>query len=629
MGIREVLESNEKKDLLRFLTCGSVDDGKSTLIGRLLNDSKQVYEDHLTSLKKDSKKVGSAGAKIDYSLLLDGLKAEREQGITIDVAYRYFSTPRRKFIIADCPGHVQYTRNMVTGGSTCSLAVVLIDAEKGVLEQTKRHSFIVSLLNIPHVIVAVNKMDLVDFSEERFQEICSDYSEFATRLSFKNLTFVPLSALEGDNVVEKSKNMPWYPGMAFLDHLERVHVASDRNLVDLRWPIQYVLRQDSKFRGYTGTIASGILRKGDVIEVLPSRKQTTVTEIVSFDGSVEEAFPPMAITATFADEIDVSRGDIIVKQGNQPRVESEIEALMVWMDETPMARNRPYIIKHASSETKGEVSEMRYRFDINTLSRVDADSLSLNEIGRVQISLAKAIAFDPYQRNRTTGSFIVIDPISNGTVAAGMIVDRNSGADGEQKSSGKKYSIMRPKHSLVTKAERRSRLGHDAATIWLTGLPKAGKSTIAYALERALFDQEKLVHVLDGENLRLGISDNLGFQALERSEAVRRAAHIAKLCNDAGIITVVALVSPFADDRNAAQEIIGQERFYEVHLSAPADECAKRDDDGLYKKAKAGTIPNFTGVSAPYEAPTAPVLELPTHKIEVDESVARILALLS
>ena len=628
MGIKEVLAANERKDLLRFLTCGSVDDGKSTLIGRLLNDSKQVYEDHLQSLEKDSKKVGSAGEKIDYSLLLDGLKAEREQGITIDVAYRYFSTPRRKFIIADCPGHVQYTRNMVTGGSTCSLAVVLIDAEKGVLEQTKRHSFIVSLLNMPHVVVAVNKMDLVGFSEERFQEIRREYTEFATRLSVKILSFVPLSALEGDNVVDKSDRTPWYPGMSMLEHLERVHVASDRNLVDLRWPIQYVLRQDSKFRGFSGTIASGILRKGDEVEILPSRKQTKIAELVSYDGPVEEAFPPMAITARFTDEVDVSRGDMVVKQGNQPRVESEIEAVLVWMDEAPMVRSRPYKIKHATSETKAEFSELRYRFDINTLHREDADALKLNEIGRVRVSLASPIPFDPYQRNRTTGSFIVIDPISNGTVAAGMIVDRNT-PDRSKSQAGARHSILRPKNSLVTKAERRERLGHDAATIWLTGLPKAGKSTIAFALERQLFDRNRLVHVLDGENLRLGISDNLGFQALERSEAVRRAAHVAKLCNNAGLVTIVALVSPFQADREAAKAIIGQERFYEVYLSAPADACAERDTDRLYEKAKSGEIPNFTGVTAPYEKPPTPALELPTHEIEVDESVSRILSLLS
>jgi bifunctional enzyme CysN/CysC len=630
-GAAALLKRHEGSDLLRFLTCGSVDDGKSTLIGRLLHDSKTLYEDTLASLEKDSKRVGNAGGAIDFSLLLDGLKAEREQGITIDVAYRYFSTPRRKFIIADCPGHEQYTRNMVTGASTANLAIVLIDARHGVLAQTRRHSFIASLLDIGHVVVAVNKMDLVDWSQKRFEEIRAEYVDFVTRLQVRNVHFIPMSALVGDNVVEPSANMPWYRGVPLLDHLETVHVASDRNLIDLRFPVQLAMRQDMSFRGFAGTLASGVLRPGAEVMVLPSRQKTRIKSVVAWGGELEQAFPPMSVSITTTEEIDISRGDMLVHPQNQPRVSQELDATLVWMSETPLDPKRTYRIKHATREAHAEVAELRYRFDVNTLHRAPAESLALNEIGRVRLQTSRPLAFDPYRRNRATGSFILIDPVSNGTVAAGMILDRTIGDDeiASGAPAARARGTVKRRASRVGPAERAERLGQRAATVWLTGLVRSGKSTIAYALERRLFDAGYLAQVLDGENLRLGISDNLGFGATERSENVRRAAHVARLGNDAGLITIVALVSPEEADRAAARAIVGDERFLEVHLSAPVDACEARDDEGLYRRARSGEIPRFTGVSAPYEAPRSPALELPTHELSVDEAVERLVELLT
>jgi bifunctional enzyme CysN/CysC len=630
MGVKELLAHGEKVDLLRFLTCGSVDDGKSTLIGRLLHDSKTIYEDQLKTLAKDSKKVGSAGGEIDFSLLLDGLKAEREQGITIDVAYRYFSTPKRKFIIADCPGHEQYTRNMVTGASTANLAIVLIDARHGVLPQTRRHSFIASLLDIGHIVVAVNKMDLVDYSEARFDEIRAEYVEFATRLAARNIHFIPISALAGDNVVDHSERMPWYRGTPLLDHLETVHIASDRNLIDLRFPVQLAMRQDMSFRGYAGTVASGVLRPGAEVVALPSGVRTTVSAIHSFEGERAEAFPPMAVTVTLADEIDLSRGDMLVHPHNLPRVANEVDATLVWMSETPLDPGRTYRIKHTTTDAHAEIAEVRYRFDVNSLHRVDTDRLELNEIGRVSLAVSRPLAFDPYRKNRATGSFILIDPISNGTVGAGMILDRGSPDPGQPGLGSQALAHnVRARPSRVTADERAARIGHRGSTVWLTGLPKAGKSTIAYALERQLFDAGHHVLVLDGENLRLGISQNLGFGAPERAENIRRAAHVARLANDAGLITIVALVSPAETDRQAARTIVGPDRFVEIYLSAPAETCEARDPEDLWVRARRGEIKHFTGVSAPYEAPRAPDLELATHEIEPDEAVARLVELLA
>lgn len=623
-NIAELLVTNEKKDLLRLLTAGSVDDGKSTLIGRLLYDSKLVYEDHLKTLQKDSRRVGHAGDAIDYSLLTDGLKAEREQGITIDVAYRYFSTPQRKFIIADCPGHEQYTRNMATGASTADLGIILIDAAHGVLDQTRRHSFICSILGISHIVVAVNKMDLVGYDQSVFQQIRETYLDFATRLEVKNLHFVPISALEGDNVVEPSSRMSWYRGGPLLAYLETVHVGSTRNLIDLRFPVQYVLRQDAGFRGYAGTVASGVLRAGSEITVLPSGKSTRITAIHTGDGEVTEAFPPMAVTVALDDELDISRGDILVHANNLPQAGRDLEALLVWLNEDPMDVEQPYLIKHSTSEARAEISGLQYKFNVNNLSRLDAEHLELNEIGRVHLRLSRELAFDPYARNRAMGHFILIHPITNATVAAGMILDRITVEAARGLGAGE--TELKRHRSQVKAEERGARLGQQPFTLWLTGLPCSGKTTLAYAVERALFDAGVVAHVLDGENLRQGISRNLGFAALERSENVRRAAHVARLANDAGLVTIVALVSPYRADREDARQLVGAERFVEVHLSAPVEACEARDTEGHYARARAGDIPRFTGVSAPYEAPDSPELVLPTHEQALDASVAAVLA---
>jgi bifunctional enzyme CysN/CysC len=621
----ELLARHEDKDLLRLLTAGSVDDGKSTLIGRLLYDSKLVYEDHLASLARDSKRIGSAGGEIDYSLLTDGLKAEREQGITIDVAYRYFSTPRRKFIIADCPGHEQYTRNMATGASTADLAIILVDAAHGVLAQTRRHSFITSLLGISHIVVAINKMDLVDYDEAVFERIRADYLDFAARLEVKDIHFIPISALAGDNVVTRSEKMKWYGGAPLLTHLETVNVGSTRNFIDLRFPVQYVLRQTSDFRGYCGTVASGVLRRGAEVLLLPSRRRTTIERIATFDGDLEEAFPPMAVTVQLADDVDLSRGDMIVRPDNVPTMAADIEAIVVWMNDAPLEAERPYLLKHGTSEVRAEVTRLSYKFDINELSRKPAVKLDLNEIGRAHLRLSRPLAFDAYARNRATGAFILIDPTDNVTVGAGMIIDRRSN---DTEVEAPEPGPVRERKSQVSPAERAAALGHPPATIWLTGLPRAGKSTISFALERALFDAGVHALVLDGENLRLGLSRDLGFAALERSENVRRAAHVARTLNDVGVVAIVALVSPYALDREDAKRTIGDESFYEVHVRAPVEICEARDTEGLYAKARTGEIPRFTGVSAPYEAPTAPSLTLATDALSIEESVAQLMALL-
>jgi bifunctional enzyme CysN/CysC len=475
------LKQHENKELLRFLTCGSVDDGKSTLIGMLLYESKMIYEDTLASIEKDSIKHGTTGGKFDPALLTDGLKAEREQGITIDVAYRYFSTAKRKFIIADCPGHEQYTRNMATGASTCDLAIILIDARHGVMKQTKRHSFIVSLLGIKHVLVAVNKMDLVDYSEERFNEIVRDYREFATRLEMPDQHFIPISALNGDNLIERSAKMPWYDGSTLMHHLENVHIASDRNLIDFRMPVQYVNRPNLDFRGFCGTIASGTVSKGDTIMVLPSKKTSKVKSIVTYDGDLEEAFAPLSITITTEDEIDISRGDMLVRPDNQPTITDKFEATLVWMAEEPLLPGKDYLIKQACSVTPGRISTLRYEIDVNTLHRSPTSQLKLNEIGRVQMQLSRPIALDDYRRNKGTGAFIVVDRVSNITVAAGMILDRKT-SDQTDHWDDEASEDLEVRTSPVTSAEREARFGQKPVTVLLTGLPAAGKTPIANAV---------------------------------------------------------------------------------------------------------------------------------------------------
>ena len=628
--INAYLAQHERKELLRFITCGSVDDGKSTLIGRLLYESKMIYEDQLASIRKDTARYGTTGGEIDLALLTDGLEDERQQGITIDVAYRYFSTDKRKFIIADTPGHEQYTRNMATGASTADLAIILIDARRGVLTQTKRHTFIVSLLGIKHVVVAINKMDLVDYSQQVFEQIQSDYQAFSARLDLPDVHFLPISALKGDNVVELSAQTPWYQGSPLMRLLETVYIGSDRNLEDFRFPVQFVNRPNLDFRGFCGTVASGIVRVGDEVMALPSRKTSKVKEIVTFDGNVEEAFSPQAVTLTLTDEIDISRGDMIVRPGNVPRVENKFEAMVVWMSEEPLVPGKSYWIKHTTRQTPGTISTLRYRVDVNTLHRQDAPALNLNEIGRCSIVVNQAVAIDSYRRNRATGSFVIIDRLNNSTVGAGMILDRSPNDGRHDHWEDEVASAAGDlKSSMVTSAEREARYGQKPATILLTGLTGAGKSTIAYALERRLFQQGRAVVVLDGQAMRRGISKDLGFTADDRSENLRRSAEVARLMNDAGLLCIAAFVAPDAAIREKAAEMIGRERFLVVHLDCPLEVCRQRDTDGHYQLADRGELAEFPGVSAVYERPVDPQLVLATDQLGVDACVDRIVQLLN
>ncbi|GAA4452275.1 sulfate adenylyltransferase subunit CysN [Novipirellula rosea] len=629
--IEAYLKQHEHKQLLRFITCGSVDDGKSTLIGRLLYDSKMIYEDQLSQLEADSKKIGTTGGNFDPALLTDGLKAEREQGITIDVAYRYFSTAKRKFIIADTPGHEQYTRNMATGASSADLAVILIDARHGVLTQTRRHSFIVSLLGIRHVIVAVNKMDIVDFDEQRFNEICDDYRSFATRLDLPDLHFIPISALKGDNLVDRSENMPWYSGSTLMNFLETVYIGSDRNLQDFRMPVQYVNRPNLNFRGFCGTISSGIIRPGEEIMVLPSRQKSKVKEIVTFDGNLDEAFAPLSITLTLEDEIDASRGDMIVRAGNLPKSRDHIDAMLVWMDSDAMVPGKTYLFKHTTQTLPGTIDTLKYRVDVNTLHREPAPQLELNEIGRVSISLSGPLHFDAYRRNRSTGAFIVVDRISNATVAAGMILDKSGDSDAKSiwdddlqaSDSGDPNEV-----SAVTPAEREARFGQKPATVLLTGLTGSGKTSIALAVERKLFEQGRAAAMIDGESVRRGLSRDLGFSVADRSENLRRSAHLAHALNQAGMICVAAFVAPSEEVRSKVGKLIGEDRFLVVHVATPVNVCRTRDTKGQYAKADAGELLNFPGVTAEYDEPATPDLTIDSSQQSIDECADAIVKLL-
>jgi len=618
-----IIEKSNRADLLIISTAGSVDDGKSTLIGRLLSDCKAVYEDQLQAAEKASKRLNRD--EVDLALLTDGLKAEREQGITIDVAYRYFSTPKRRFIIADTPGHEQYTRNMVTGASNANLAIVLIDARHGVLTQSKRHGFIASLLGIPHVAVCINKMDLVDFSEDVFEQIRQDFSDFSAKLKIPDLHFFPISALNGDNVVEPSEQTPWYNGPALLEFLESVHIAGDRNLIDLRFPVQWVNRPNQDFRGFSGTIDSGIVRVGDEVSVLPSGKTTKVKSIHTYTGELEMAFAPQAVTLCLEDEVDTSRGDMIVHLGNQAKVRSSIESMLVWMDEAPMKIGHPYLIKSGTQTVKATIERLRYRLDPNNLHRDDAPELGLNDIGRVSIECHRPLIFDAYSKNRRTGSFIIIDPATYSTVGAGMILDRQSGAD-ESSTEKPKSKNIRREQSEVTAQQRSALLGQKACTIWLTGLSGSGKSTIGKVLESALIEAGRPVYLLDGDNIRHGISRDLGFSQADRDENIRRISHVAKLFNEAGVIVITSFISPYRASRIEAASIVGRERFFEMYVSTPLDVCETRDPKGLYKKVRAGEIPNFTGVTDPYEAPADPCVSLPTHELDLSACVDRCMA---
>lgn len=625
MDIKSFLDQDQKKDLLRLLTAGSVDDGKSTLIGRLLFDSKKLYEDHLAALERDSKRVGHAGEEIDYALLLDGLKAEREQGITIDVAYRYFSTNKRKFIIADTPGHEQYTRNTVTGASTANLAIILVDARKGIITQTKRHTFIVSLLGINHVVLAVNKMDLVDFNQKVFDEICDEYRAFITQLNIPDINFIPLSALKGDNVVDISKKMPWYHGKSLMEFLETVHISSDRNFDDFRFPVQYVIRPTLDYRAFAGKITSGIARKGAEVMVLPSRQRSKIKSIVTYDGEPDYAFPPQSVSITLEDEIDISRGDLLVYPSNSARVERHFEAFMVWMDEHDMDPDRHFFIKQNTHNTKARIDRIRYRVNVNTLERSQVDFLKLNEIGRVVMTTIKPLYFDPYKKNRSTGSFVLIDPVTNNTVAVGMIIDKVSVDNLPSRITDLEREMIYKGQSLIKKKDYRKFYNQKGATIWITGLHGSGKNVLAFKLEKELFDLGATVVLLDGKSVRSGLSRELDFSPADRAEHLRRVAHICRILNDQGIITICSFISPTESIRQQVADIIGRKRFHQVYIDCTIDLARKNDEDGLYKLADEGKLSNMPGVDTRFDEPFEPELVLTPEKDEKLEKVIEYL----
>ena len=632
-------------DLLRFTTAGSVDDGKSTLIGRLLYDSKSIFEDQMEAVAEASKDRGMDDDGVpNLALLTDGLRAEREQGITIDVAYRYFATPRRKFIIADTPGHVQYTRNMVTGASTADLAVILVDAKRGVQTQSKRHAFIASLLGIPHVVVAVNKMDLVDYSEEVFDAIVDEFSAFAGKLDLRDIDFIPVSALKGDNVVDRSENMDWYEGSTMLHHLEHVSLTGDKNLRDFRFPVQTVIRPDQTFRGFAGTVASGAIRPGEEILALPAGTRSTVESITTLNGDLDEARAGEAVVLTLTDEIDVSRGDMLVRPQNVPEVETGIEAMMCWMAEEPLQSNRHYILRHTTREVKAFVDEIVYRVDVNTLHREDSDTLQLNEIGRVRVTTAAPLFFDPYRQAKATGAFVLIDPYSNATVAAGMIrgaaqsPDEIAGraarlersADAAAASEARQVSPNVVWEGLnIPREEREAAQGHQAAVLWFTGLSGSGKTTVAREVERRLFDSGIKTMLLDGDQVRHGLNGDLGFSAGDRRENVRRIGEVARLFFESGAVTLCTFVSPYRTDRDRVRALVPEGRFIEIHVDVDVATAQERDPKGIYAKAQAGEITNLTGIDAPYEAPEAPELTLKTADQSVQDAVEAVLAALA
>ena len=615
-------------DLLRFSTAGSVDDGKSTLIGRLLYDSKSIFEDQIEAIKRSSKQESKSAEGIDLALMTDGLRAEREQGITIDVAYRYFATPKRKFIIGDTPGHEQYTRNMVTGASTAELAIVLIDARNGVLTQSKRHGFIASLLQIPHMVVAINKMDLVDYSQDRFDEIVADYRSFTNRLDIDNVVFIPMSALAGDNVVTKSTNMPWYDGQTLLHHLETVKVGADRNVIDFRFPVQYVIRPHQNFRGFAGEVQSGTIRTGDEVMVLPSRKTSKVKSIVLFEGEGHKASAGDAVTLTIEDELDISRGDMLVRRRNEPVTGTGIDADLCWMGEEALQPNKVYYLQHTTKTVQAVVSKIIYRTDVNTLHRQAATSFDLNDIGRVEIETSEPIFFDPYRVNRHTGCFVLIDAETNSTVGAGMIrgVSRGVPAVGETDPRAGLSSPNVVWEGLnISRAEREKRNGHKAVVLWFTGLSGSGKTTIARELERRLFDASNRTMLLDGDYVRHGLSGDLGFSPEDRAENIRRVGEVTRLFYEQGSIVLCTFVSPYEKDRSFVRSLIDDDQYLEIFVDCDLETCQQRDPKGLYKKVSEGVIKNFTGFSAPYEPPQNPEIVIKSDAMTVEESVDKIM----
>ncbi|HEY5149173.1 MAG TPA: adenylyl-sulfate kinase [Mycobacterium sp.] len=609
--------------LLRIATAGSVDDGKSTLIGRLLYDSKAVMEDQLAAVERTSRERGHDYT--DLALVTDGLRSEREQGITIDVAYRYFATPKRKFIIADTPGHIQYTRNMVTGTSTAQLVIVLVDARHGLLEQSRRHAFLASLLGVQHVVLAVNKMDLIGWDEERFNWIRDEFHAFAARLDIHDVTTIPMSALNGDNVVTKSDKAPWYDGPPLLSHLEDVYIAGDRNLVDVRFPVQYVIRpqtvEHADHRSYAGTVASGVLRPGDEVVVLPSGKTSRITVIDGPTGPVDEAFPPMAVSISLADDIDISRGDMLARPQNQPTATQEFDATVCWMaDEASLEPGRDYVIKQTTRTTRARVIGLDYRLDVNTLHRdKSATALKLNELGRITLRTQVPLLLDEYVRNAATGSFILIDPDTNVTVAAGMVRDTAP-------ASSRNASPNTVRHqSLVSAGERLTK----GRTLWFTGLSGSGKSSVAVLVEQKLLEHGWPAYILDGDNLRHGLNADLGFSMADRAENLRRLAHIATLMADAGLTVLVPVISPLEEHRELARKVHADQgvEFLEIFVDTPLEDCERRDPKGLYAKARAGEITHFTGIDSPYQRPKNPDLRL-TPEHGPDELADQVIELL-
>ena len=608
------LAVHEGKSLLRFLTCGSVDDGKSTLIGRLLHDTKRLFEDQLSALHADSKKWGTTGGEIDFALLVDGLVAEREQGITIDVAYRYFATDRRRFIVADTPGHEQYTRNMATGASTADLAVLLVDARAGILAQTRRHAYIVSLLGIRHVVLAVNKIDLVGFDEDRFQDIVRDFTELVAPFNFTEVTSIPLSARFGDNVIAKSENTSWYRGPALLEYLETVEVANGDVRRAFRFPVQWVNRPDASFRGYAGTIAGGSVEPGDNVVVARTGQTARVARIVTMARDLGRADAGDAVTLTLDSEIDVSRGDILAHPEARPEVSDQVAAHLIWMDEAPLLPGRPYLLKAGARTVNAAVSELKHHVDIESFKPLAAKTLNLNDIGLCNLSLSEPIAFDVYEDNRETGSFILIDRFTNATVAAGMI------RYGLRRASNIHWQAL-----AVNKHARADLKGQRPCILWFTGLSGAGKSTIANLVEKKLHLGGRHTYLLDGDNVRHGLNRDLGFTDADRVENIRRVAEAAKLFVDAGMIVLVSFISPFRSERNMARELVDAGEFIEVFVDAPLAVVEARDPKGLYRKARAGEIKHFTGIDSPYEPPLAPDLRLDTTLADADELADRVL----
>lgn len=616
--IEGYLKTHENKGLLRFITCGSVDDGKSTLIGRLLYESKLLFEDQLAAMEADSKKYGTQGDEMDFALLVDGLAAEREQGITIDVAYRFFSTDKRKFIVADTPGHEQYTRNMVTGASTADAAILMVDARQGVVTQTRRHSFLMQLIGIRHVVVAINKMDLVDYSQQVFDDIVADYRAFADEIGLTEVTFIPMSALKGDNIIAHGEQMPWYHGTTLLGFLETVEVDDARlQGKPFRLPVQWVNRPNLDFRGFSGTIASGVIRPNDEIRVLPSGQATRVGRIVTFDGDLDQAVVGQSITLTTTEEIDISRGDVITTLDSPPQVADQFETSLVWMHDEPLYPGRPYLMKIGTQTVSATVTDIKYEVNVNTLEHTAAKQLELNGIGVCTLSINRPIPFDPYAENQDTGGFILIDRMSNDTVGAGML----------HFALRRSQNIHR-QHVDVDKALRAELKAQKPAVLWFTGLSGAGKSTIANALEKKLAAFGQHTYLLDGDNLRHGLNRDLGFTDADRVENIRRVAEVAKLMVDAGLIVLTAFISPFRSERKMARRMLDEGEFIEIFVDTPLEVAEARDPKGLYKKARRGELKNFTGIDSAYEVPENPDLHLKAADLPADEAADQILRLL-